>query len=258
MAFGHDGNMLAAIESDASVYVWRVGKNSPTLIAALPVPPRPIDLAISSDSTLLAVVAETKELVIFDIADLDAIKQMSVTQVADSFAMSAAFHPQRPIVAIGSADRTVSMWNCSNPSNPKLISRLAETEGHQIAVSFNADGSRLAAAGTNATVSIWDLSDVYQPTPEYRLRAHGSGAYTVAFAPDAPVLLGAGPNQQIDRWLLDPDDAAQAFDKIGGDWITDLEWSRYVPANVPNTHPEQREATSTATPGHLPSTEPTP
>lgn len=232
VTFGADGQIVAAIEAAGQLFVWDTAGPEPVLLAALPVPVRPLDLAMSADSTLLAVVSETNELVLVDMCDLGNIRPVSTTSVADSFAMSVAFHPTKPIVAIGSADRTVSLWECADPAHPSLLSRLGDAEGHQVAVAFNADGSRVAAAGTDAKISIWNVADMQQPTLEYRLLANGAGAYSVAFAPDADVCLGAGPNQQIDAWLLDPDAAAQAFDAIGGDSITAAEWARYVPESV--------------------------
>ena len=233
VTFDPGGQIVAAIEAAGQLLIWDIAaQTDPALIAALAVPVRPLDLAISADSTLLAVVTETNELVLFDIRNLHNIQPVSTTSVADSFAMSVAFHPTQPIVAIGSADRTVSLWGCADPAKPSLLTRIDDAEGHQVAVAFNTDGSRVAAAGTDAKISIWNVADPQRPALEYRLLANGAGAYSVAFAPEADVCLGAGPNQQIDAWLLGPDAATRAFDAIGGDSITAAEWARYVPESV--------------------------
>ena len=149
-----------------------------------------------------------------------------------------AYAPQQLMLASGSADRTVRLWNLDTLSlkrsysgprdfvtslafsqNGKLLAagaldgrihvwsvlssrRLRALSGHRgrvADVAFSPSGDQLASAGEDGTVRLWDL-------PRGRiaraLTGHVGGATSVAFAPDGQHLVTAGVDGRVRLWAL--------------------------------------------------------
>lgn len=149
-----------------------------------------------------------------------------------------AYAPQQLLLASGSADKTVRVWNLDTLSlkrsysgprdfvtslafsqNGKLLAagaldgrihiwsvlssrRLRGLTGHRgrvADVAFSPSGDQLASAGEDGTVRLWDL-------PRGRitraLTGHIGGATVVAFAPDGQHLVSAGVDGRVRLWSI--------------------------------------------------------
>jgi WD40 repeat protein len=103
---------------------------------------------------------------------------------------SVAFHPNSELVAAGSVDHTIKVWQARTG---KLAFRLAGHQGTVNAIAFSPDGRLMASASEDHTVKVWDTS-----TCEGMLALQQKGLYAdaVAISPDG-------------RWV-----AASAFDGV--------------------------------------------
>ncbi|MGH3685677.1 MAG: TIR domain-containing protein, partial [Pseudonocardiaceae bacterium] len=79
---------------------------------------------------------------------------------------SVAFAPDGHTLATGSADRTVRLWDLTNPAQPRQLN--PPLTGHTapvLGVAFAPDGHTLATTSTDQTVRLWDVTDRDRPHP---------------------------------------------------------------------------------------------
>jgi WD40 repeat protein len=109
---------------------------------------------------------------------------------------SVAFSPNGKILATGSRDGTVRLWD---PSTGKLANTLCPLQLVS-ALAFSPDGEKLAI-GTNTfqSVEIWDL-ELQERTHEFH--AHWANVTNLAFSPDGEVLASASNDGSVRLWRL--------------------------------------------------------
>ncbi|WP_261570538.1 nSTAND1 domain-containing NTPase [Frankia gtarii] len=129
-----------------------------------------------------------------------------------------AFAGKKNVLAVGSADGSVILWDTSDPDAPRrLPGPLRGNTGGILAVAFTPDGNLLATAGTgtsksssdttgttynsDADVVLWDTSD---PTSPRRLGNPLTGQIGnirgVAFTADAKTLITASTDAKVVLW----------------------------------------------------------
>jgi WD40 repeat protein len=94
-----------------------------------------------------------------------------------------AFVPGRPVLATGSADKTVRLWDLTGDNPPTV---LKWHRAYVYALAASPDGAVLASGGGDRTIRLWDL-------PEGRLRAvltgHTASVTNLAYLPSGRVLV---------------------------------------------------------------------
>ncbi|MBL7497128.1 protein kinase [Frankia sp. CN7] len=121
--------------------------------------------------------------------------------------ISVAFHPRRHLLATSSWDKTVQLWDVSNPRLPVPLGTPLTGHTHWVfPVAFSADGNLLASGSIDGTVRLWDVSNPLLPRPVGRpLAGHSAGAYSLAFAPNGRVLASGATDGTIRLWdVSDP------------------------------------------------------
>jgi serine/threonine protein kinase len=122
------------------------------------------------------------------------IPPMHVFEGHESAVQAVAFSAARGLIASGSADRTVRLWNAET-FEPGPVLR-----GHEdfvTALAFAADGRMLASGDLAGTVRIWSMTT---RRAQRSIRAHKGGITAIAYSPDAHWLATAGRDGLVKLW----------------------------------------------------------
>ncbi|MFI6245058.1 AAA family ATPase [Streptomyces sp. NPDC051016] len=118
-----------------------------------------------------------------------------------------SFSPDGKVLATAAYDRTVRLWDVSDPTRPKALGRplLGHTSWVSSAV-FSPDGRTLASAGDDGTVRLWNVADPKHPAAlGAPLTGHNGTIYLVAFSPDGRTLATADEDHTVHLWdVRDP------------------------------------------------------
>ncbi len=134
---------------------------------------------------------------------------------------TAAFSPDAHMLAAGTGDGSVWLWNTSDPAQPvRLGQRLADPPGPVSSVAFSPNGRMLAAISSDSSVCLWDIADLNHPD---RIRPPSyNGDQTVpsgwvGFSPNGRTLAAADGDGQIWLWnTSDPAHPAQLDQPLTG------------------------------------------
>ncbi|MCP2241693.1 toll/interleukin-1 receptor domain-containing protein [Lentzea aerocolonigenes] len=109
---------------------------------------------------------------------------------------SLRFAPKGAVLASGSSDDTVRLWNLAQNTQYAVLSG-ASLGVH--ATAFSPDGVTLAVGDGASTIGLWDVTDPTRPRTSPALRGQTSTIAGLSFSADSRVLASAsqdGPGQQ--------------------------------------------------------------
>jgi WD40 repeat protein len=190
VAWGRDGNRLAAVGQYGTATVWDAATGA-DVITVKGHSDSPTAVAFSPDGTWLVTAALDGDVKVWEA--VTGREVLTFTQHR-SAVNAVAFSPDSRWLATAAANGSVKVWNATTGEEPVCLG------GHGAAVNtvcFSPDGKRLASAGLDRTVRLWDLATGQQI---FALKGHAASIWSVAFAPDGRRIASADDAGTILLW----------------------------------------------------------
>lgn len=171
VAFSPNGRVLAsgAVRGSTSeVKLWDVttGKE----IRSLPGRPGGA-VAFSLDGKFLA--SGYTEITLWDVETGNHLRSM--LKNPRHLSLTLAFSPNGKLLASGSSDGTVGVWDVATSSQLEAFARHGD---RVVSVAFSPDGKFLASASYDGTVLLWDMTRITSPTRSSQIRGRVTDAVT--------------------------------------------------------------------------------
>ena len=144
---------------------------------------------------------------------------------------SVAFSPKSNMLASGSDDQTIRLWDLSQEEpQPKPIT----FKDHYFwvgSVAFSPDGQKLASGSYDKKIRVWDL-DHLDKEPIV-LRGHEQSVTSIAFYPDGKKIVSGSYDNTIREWIVDTQILANMVcDQVLCN-LTQKEWDWFMGADIP-------------------------
>ena len=108
---------------------------------------------------------------------------------------SVVFHPNNRIIASGSADRSIRLWNVETQSRVLTLTQ----ESDVTALAFSPDGRWLSSGTLTGAVKIWDWQS---GRLVHTLSGHEELVTSIAFTPDSQKIISASGDHTLKVWQV--------------------------------------------------------
>jgi WD40 repeat protein len=235
VSFSPDGRLLATGDLDGKICLWRVvdGQQVLTLqghtgwIWAVTFSPDGKTLASCSHDSLIRLwdvqSIDFERSNPANLAEADDSSHLPVTCLNtlrghSRRAWTIAFSPDGQLLASGSDDQTIRLWNAH--SGTCLVVLQGHTGG-VTSVRFSPNGQILASGSEDSSIRLWSVD---RGTTLKTLQGHTRWVRTVAFSPDGQTLATGSDDRTVRLWEVKTGTCRQTLPGHTG-WVTSLSFS---------------------------------
>jgi WD40 repeat protein len=128
----------------------------------------------------------------------DCLRELVELPAHQSYVSSVAFSPDSRLLATGSLDQTVTLWDLKDGKKaaPQLLHTLRQASPIN-SVAFNTQGSWLAVGSDDHRVTVWDVAS---GRVVRKLQGHAAPVHSVAFSPDGWRLATSSADHTVKVW----------------------------------------------------------
>ncbi|NKE56165.1 TIR domain-containing protein [Lentzea sp. PSKA42] len=148
--------------------------------------------AVSADGTTIALSGSAGAVELWDITGTPTRKAVLTGHSSD--VMTLRFAPAGGLLASGSRDDTVRLWNTANLGQYGVLTGASQIVS---SLAFAPDGVALAFGDGNGVVHLWDVSDPIRPRTAQPLLGHVETIHGLSFSADSRTLASAGENVRL-------------------------------------------------------------
>ena len=135
--------------------------------------------------------------IISNFVETPSLEGIEMLKISNSSGTCVAFSSDGKMIASGSYDKTIKLWNLEG----KLLHTL---KGHGdsiicVAFSANPDDKMLASGSHDRTIKLWNLEGKLLHT----IKGHSAGVSCVAFSPNYKIIASSSYDKTIKLWDLD-------------------------------------------------------
>jgi WD40 repeat protein len=123
------------------------------------------------------------------------VRELRSFQGHDGVIMAVSFSPDGKIIATGSFDKTIKIWQASNG---KLLKTLKGHQDRLWSLSFSPDGKTLASSSFDSTVKLWNVGDGKLKKTLFGHKK--TWVRSVDFSPDGKILASSDSRGWIKLW----------------------------------------------------------
>jgi serine/threonine protein kinase len=194
LAFSNDGATIATASDDGFVRLWdpRTSMNLDEINLHTPVRA----VAFSPDGERLAVGTRGGLVRVLERSDLAKVVH---TAGHVGVVMSLAFSADGKLLASASGDRTVKVWNVSQPEG-REVTTLQGHQGGVYSVAFHPKKPIVASGSWDRTIRLWDVNTGKEIR---KLEGHAEDIWSVAFCSEGVVLASGSEDRSVKLWEVE-------------------------------------------------------
>lgn len=206
VAFSPNGRLLGSASDDKSIKIWDIVNRMEISTFTNEEQGRVKSLLFSSDGSLLVSSSSDKKIRFWSVSEERLLKTLD-----DTHSGSLAFSPDNLLIASGSDDGTINIFNVPSmqQSTPTFTSipyhrflkhsLIGHTQGVK-AIAFSPNGKLIASGGFDDKVKVWDV----QTGREIRsFSGHTNDVNSVLFSADSKSVISGSNDGTIKIWNID-------------------------------------------------------